>query len=486
MYYIGIDLGTSAVKLLLMDESGSVSRIVSRSYPLHFPRPGWSEQDPLDWYEKTCDGLQELICGLPQESIRAVSFSGQMHGLVSLDESDELIRPAILWNDGRTEQQTEFLNDHIGRQTLIQHTSNIAFAGFTAPKLLWMREHEPEHFARIRKIMLPKDYLLYRFTGVHATDYSDAAGTLLLDVPRKGWSDAMLDICGIDPDVLPKLHESWEPVGTLTKQASLDTGLPSHTLVCAGAADNAAAAIGTGTVGSGRCNLSLGTSGTLFVSGEGFTADADIPIHSFAHADGGFCLLGCMLSAASCQQWWCKDVLNAEDYDEETARIGQLGENNVFFLPYLMGERCPHNDPNIRGAFLGLSRDTSRADMTQAVMEGVAFGLRDSLQAARRLGAEISGATICGGGAKSPLWRTITANVLGLPLQTVKSEEGPGYGAAILAAVGSGAFPSVREAAAALVGYGQIITPDPSLTAKYEEKYQRYRQIYPVLKQLTD
>lgn len=484
MYYIGIDLGTSSVKLLLMDEHGAVERIVSKDYPLDLPRPGWSEQDPQDWWDQTAAGLRELVNGIDPSKIAAISFAGQMHGLVALDAEDRVIRPAILWNDGRTEKETEYLNEVIGREALIRYTSNIAFAGFTAPKILWMREHEPEHFARIRRIMLPKDYLLYRFTGVHATDLSDASGTLLLDVPRKGWSQEMLDICGISADVLPALYDSSAVVSGLLEAAAEATGLPAGTPVIAGAADNAAAAIGTGTIGTGSCNLSLGTSGTLFVCGDSFTARPQTPLHYFVHADGGFHLLGCMLSAASCNTWWCNDVLGSDDYGSETEAITGLGENSVFFLPYLMGERSPHNDPKIRGAFLGLSRDTSRADMTQAVLEGVAFGLRECLDAARELGASISSATVCGGGAKSGLWREILANVLNLPLTTLAYEEGPGYGAAILAAVGTGAFPDVRAAVSQLVRTDATILPDPEIAAKYQEKYEEYRSIYPAIREL--
>ena len=491
MFFAGIDLGTSAVKILAMDEAGEVKHIVSRSYSLHLPRPGWSEQDPSDWYEKTCDALRELTQVIDPASIGGVSFSGQMHGLVSLDADDSVIRPAILWNDGRSEKETNYLNDVIGRDNLISYTSNIAFPGFTAPKLLWMREHEPDLFGRIAKIMLPKDYLIYRFTGIHATDYSDAAGSLLLDVPRKEWSPDMLNICQITRDVLPKLYDSAAVVGDLTPQAARDTGLAEGTPVIAGAADNAAAAIGTGTVGPDRCNLSLGTSGTIFLSGDSFTARADTPVHLFVHADGGFHLLGCILSAASCNQWWCEDILSTADYGGETDRIGPAGEcddalgsNSVFFLPYLMGERCPYNDPNVRGAFLGLSRGTTRAQMNQAVLEGVSFGMRDCLEAARNLGADPKSATICGGGAKSALWRRIMANVLNLPLQTVRSEEGPGYGAAILAAVGAGCFGSVRDAVTRLVSCGEPISPDPALSARYETQYQKYRKLYPLLRQL--
>ncbi|MBQ9015209.1 MAG: xylulokinase [Firmicutes bacterium] len=489
MYFIGIDLGTSAVKLLLMDESGRVERVVSRPYPLRFPHPGWAEQDPRDWYEQTTAGLRELTEGIDPSGIEAISFAGQMHGLVALDEQDQVIRPAILWNDGRTGAQVRYLNETIGRDALIRYTSNIAFAGFTAPKLLWMREHEPDLFGRIDKIMLPKDYLLYRFTGVHATDYSDASGTLLLDVPRKSWSEPMLEICGIRADVLPKLHESWETAGTLREDAAGATGLAAGTRVVTGAADNAAAAIGTGTIGSGSCNLSLGTSGTLFVCGDDFTARADTPVHYFVHADGGFHLLGCMLSAASCNQWWCEDILGTNDYDGETqlierSRKERLGRNRVFFAPYLTGERSPHNDPDVRGCFIGLSRDTGRAEMTQAIYEGVSFGLRDCLEAARALGANVTEATICGGGAKSKLWRTITANILNLPVTTVVNEEGPGFGAAILAAVGSGAFDNVAQAAGQLVQRGETIAPDPLIAEKYQKQYETYRRIYPAIREL--
>ena len=467
-----------------MDETGTVHRVVSKTYPLHLPKPLWSEQDPTDWYDQTIEGLSELTNGICPPEIGGLSFAGQMHGLVALDSADNVIRPAILWNDGRTGAETSYLNNTIGRKALVEYTSNIAFAGFTAPKLLWMREHEPDLFARIDKIMLPKDYLLYRFTGIHASDYSDAAGTLLLDVPRKKWSPQMIEICGLSENALPALHESYEVIGGLTRQVAEETGLLAGTPVIAGAADNAAAAIGTGTVGRNKCNLSLGTSGTLFISGDGFTADPDVPVHYFVHADGGFHLLGCMLSAASCNQWWCEDILESGDYASETKGITSLGDNPVFFLPYLMGERSPHNDPKVRGMFLGLSRDTTRTQMTQAVLEGVSFGLRDLLEAARQLGANISEATICGGGAKSSLWCRITSDILNIPLTRLKAEEGPGLGAAILAAVGSGCFDSVDAAAKKLVQYSETIAPDPEIAEKYDDSYRRYQMLYPAIQNL--
>ena len=287
MLYIGIDLGTSAAKLLLVDEEGTVWNTVSKEYPLHFPLPGWSEQDPEDWWRAVISGIQELIADCNKGQIAGLGCGGQMHGLVVLDKDDRVIRPSILWNDGRTAEQVAYLNETVGRDKLSQCTANIAFAGFTAPKLLWMREHERSKFQQIRKIMLPKDYINYRLTGIHCTDYSDASGMLLLDVAHKRWSREMLDLCGVSEEQMPRLFESYEPVGTLLPDVAADLGLPAGVTVCAGAGDNAAAAVGTGTVGKGRCNISLGTSGTIFISSDTFGVDPNNALHSFAHADGG-------------------------------------------------------------------------------------------------------------------------------------------------------------------------------------------------------
>lgn len=482
MYFIGVDLGTSAVKLLLMDENGRIHKIVSKEYPISFPHPGWSEQEPRDWYEKTMEGLKELTADFEKSQVKGISFGGQMHGLVALDAEDRVIRPAILWNDGRTGRQVEYLNGVIGKDIISKYTANIAFAGFTAPKILWMRENEPENFSRICRIMLPKDYLAYRLSGAFCTDFSDASGMLLLDVEHKCWSEEMLSLCGITEEQLPKLHESWETVGCLKPEIAEELGLPSDVKVIAGAGDNAAAAVGTGTVGEGGCNISLGTSGTLFISSRKFGVDENNALHSFAHADGNYHLMGCMLSAASCNKWWMDDILKTSDYPGEQAKITGLGENRVFYLPYLMGERSPHNDPDARAAFIGMSMDTSREDMTLAVLEGVAFALRDSLEVARSIGAEPKRTKICGGGAKSPLWRKIIASVMNMKVDIIESEEGPGYGAAILAAVGCGVFPSVGEAAKKLVRVVKTEEPDQELAQKYEERYQTFRKIYPALK----
>lgn len=484
MYYIGIDLGTSAVKLLLMEEDGTIKKIVNREYPIAFPHPGWSEQNPYDWYEKSMDGLKELIANCDRSKVAGISFGGQMHGLVALDETDAVIRPAILWNDSRTEEECNYLNEVIGKKTLSKYTANISFTGFTAPKVLWMKNKEPENFARIHKIMLPKDYLCYRLSGVHATDVSDASGTLFFDVKNRGWSKEMCEICGIKDEWLPKVFESYEAVGTLKPEAAKELGLSEKVVIAAGAGDNAAAAVGTGTVGNGACNISLGTSGTVFISSEKFGVDENNALHSFDHADGSYHLMGCMLSAASCNKWWMDEIIGTKDYAKEQEAIEKPGENHVYFLPYLMGERSPHNDPKARGTFIGMTMDTTRADMTQAVLEGVAFALRDSFEVAKSLGVDIKATKICGGGAKSPLWKRMVANILNVTVEVPKSEEGPSMGAAMLAAVACGAYKSVKEAAEAIVTVKETIEPDAELAAKYEARYQQFREIYPVLRPL--
>ena len=466
MYYIGIDLGTSAVKLLLMDETGSIANIVSREYPIAFPHPGWSEQDPADWWAAVCDGIPALLDGFDASQVKGIGAGGQMHGLVVLDKNDAVIRPCILWNDGRTQRQVDYLNGVIGKDKLSRYTANIAFAGFTAPKLLWMRENEPDNFACIEKIMLPKDYLAYRVSGSFCTDVSDASGMLLMDVKHRCWSKEMLEICHITEEQLPKLYESWQVVGNLKAEVAKELGFSEDVKVVAGAGDNAAAAVGTGTVGDGQCNISLGTSGTIFISSKDFGVDENNALHSFDHADGSYHLMGCMLSAASCNKWWSEEILKTKDFSAEQAPIQKLGENQVFFLPYLMGERSPHNNPDARGVFFGMSMDTTRADMTQAVLEGVAFGLRDSLEVARSLGIHIERTKICGGGAKSPLWKKIIANVMNLKVDVPENEEGPSMGGAMLAAVGCGEYPDVETISNKLVRVVDTVEPEPELDAK--------------------
>ena len=488
MYYIGVDLGTSAVKLLLMEGNGKICNIVSNEYPLSFTQPGWSEQKPEDWWDADVDGIKKLVDGFDASEVAGISFGGQMHGLVILDENDNVIRPAILWNDGRTTKQVDYLNNEIGKEKLSEYTANIAFAGFTAPKILWVKENEPENFAKIAKIMLPKDYIAYKMTGVHSCDYSDASGMLLLDVKNKCWSKEMMEICDVKEEQLPKLFESYEVTGSLTKEAAAALGLTTNCKIAAGAGDNAAAAVGTGTVGDGGCNISLGTSGTIFISSKEFGVDRFNALHSFDHADGNFHLMGCMLSAASCNKWWMDEIIGTKDYGKEQEPItdDKLGENNVYYLPYLMGERSPHNNPDARALFIGMSMDTTRADMTQAVLEGVAFAMRDCYEIAKDLGINITETKICGGGAKSPLWRKIMANVLNINVNIIESEEGPGLGGAMLAAVACGEYASVQEAADKIVKVIGTEKPDPALAAKYDKKYAKFKEIYPTVKGLYD
>ena len=486
MLYIGIDLGTSSTKFLLADEAGAILNTVSKDYPLLFPHSGWSEQKPEDWWEACRSGVKELLQGFDASKVVGIGTGGQMHGLVALDKEDKVIRPAILWNDGRTAEEVRYLNEVIGREKLSALTANIAFAGFTAPKILWMKKNEPENFRRIAKIMLPKDYLNYRLTGVHCCDYSDASGMLLLDVAHKCWSKEMLEICGITEVVMPRLFESYEVVGTVKDDVAKELGLPSGVKVVAGAGDNAAAAVGTGTVGGGACNISLGTSGTIFISSDKFGVDPNNALHAFAHADGNYHLMGCMLSAASCNKWFYEEILGTKDYAAEQGGITEetLGTNEVYFLPYLMGERSPINDTDARGTFVGMSMATSRRDMVQAVMEGVSFAIRDSFEVAKSLGIDIRRSKLCGGGAKAPIWRKMLADILNISIDLPQTEEGPGYGAVMLAMVGCGQYASVSACADALVKTTATIEPDAEIAARYEEKYRRFRAVYPTMKPL--
>ncbi|MBR6392236.1 MAG: xylulokinase [Eubacterium sp.] len=452
-YFIGIDLGTSAVKLILTDENAGIIKTVSKEYPLYFPRPNRSEQNPDDWWKAVCDGIEEIIEGLEPESIRAIGVGGQMHGLVMLDENGFVLRPAILWNDTRTGKETDYLNNVIGKDRLQALTGNIAFAGFTAPKILWVKENEPEVFEKCRKICLPKDYINFKLTSAFATDVSDASGTLYFDVENRKWSAEMLEILGIDEDVLPRVCESAEVIGK-TNLFGLDAD------VVAGAGDNAAAAIGTNTVNEGQCNISLGTSGTVFIPTDGYVKTENPALHSFCHANGRYHLMGCILSAASCNKWLNETVFEAP------YNVGTGEENDLFFLPYMSGERCPHNDGNVKGAFIGITHATSRENMQRAVFEGVSFAIRDCLELCPN---EIKKATVCGGGTKSREWMQILADILGIELSVIQNE-GPALGGALLAA-GKAVNPKIE------------FTVKPSgLTEKYNKKYEKFRQLYPLLK----
>ena len=466
-YYIGIDLGTSACKGILTNSAGQILAEHSVSYPVSTPHTNWSEQSPEDWYNAAVEILSILSRGRENE-IRGVGIAGQMHGLVMLDENDEVIRPAILWNDGRSAEQTAYLNS-LG--ILPDLCGNIAFPGFTAPKILWVKENEPDNFAKAKKICLPKDYLAYRLTGVFSSEYSDAAGMLLLDVANKRWSAELCDLCGITVDMLPTLYESFEAVGKLKPEYNLP-----NAILCAGAGDNAGAAIGTNTLRDGDCSISLGTSGTVFLPCDEFNTTCGTALHNFVHANGKYHLMGCILSAASCNKWWIKDILDTNYGDPEVPHYGQTG---VYFLPYLTGERCPHNDVNARGAFVGLSMTTTREDMSLAVLEGVAYALRDCVEAG---GVKIDKAVLCGGGAVSKVWQTVLANVLGADIYLTETEQGPSMGAALLAMTACGEYNSVKDAADATVKKTLAIKADHALTAIYEQGYQTYRKLYPALK----
>ena len=483
MYFIGVDLGTSACKFLLMDEKGAILNVVSETYDVEYPHPGWSQQNPADWWEAVRRGIPALLASHDASQVAGIGCGGQMHGLVALDANDQVIRPAILWNDGRTVEQVRYLNEEVGTEKLVEWTGNIAYAGFTAPKILWMRDAEPENYARIAHVMLPKDYLNHLLTGAYATDVSDASGMLLLDVATRGWSAPMLELCGLTESQLPRVYESYEKIGTLLPEVASELGLPEGVAVCAGAGDNAAAAVGTGCVGAGSMNVSLGTSGTVFIPTAGFSPVGD-RIHSFCHADGGWHLMGCILSAASCNAWWVGDILGTQDFvgEQEGIDAADASLDLPYFLPYLMGERTPHNDVCARGSFVGMSMSTTRADMTRAVLEGVAFAIRDSVEIARGLGVDVAASTVCGGGAKSPLWLQMLANVLGIELRLPTTEQGPGYGGALLAAVAAGVYLSVADACDAVVSVRATVKPDPAVIAAYDARYQAWREMYPALK----
>lgn len=485
-YYIGADLGTSALKLLLLDSNKSIINSVTKSYKVSYPKPGWSEQNPEDWWSAFVSGIKELTANIDRLQVKGIAVAGQMHGLVALDSKDNVIRPAILWNDGRTDKETDYLNETVGKKKLSDVTANIAFAGFTAPKILWLKNNEPENYNRISKIMLPKDYINYILTGVHASDYSDASGMLLLDVKNKCWSKEMLEICGISESQMPKLFESYEEIGTLLPEIAKELDLSEKMVVAVGAGDNAGAAIGTNTVGNGKCNISLGTSGTIFISSDKFCVDSNNALHAFCHADGGYHLMGCILSAASCNKWFCDEVLKTDKYADEQVDITKdmLGNNDVFFLPYLMGERSPVNDTNATGMFIGLRPNTTRKEMLLAVLEGVAFAVRDNIEIAKSLGISIEKSTVCGGGAKSALWVEILSNVLNIELDIPKTEEGPGLGAAILAMMSYNKNTNVKKYANLEIK--QTVKPQCDLTKRYEEKYKKFKKIYPSVKELYE
>jgi len=485
MIYLGVDLGTSSVKILAVNDKGDVVGEESRTYPLERPFDKWSEQDPKLWWEGSKDAIKALGTRLNLQEVAAISFGGQMHGLVALDSNNNVLRNAILWNDGRTEKQSNYLNEVIGKEKLTELTGNFSFPGFTLPKILWIEENEKELFDQISMILLPKDYVAFKFSGVYSTDYSDAAGTLLLNVKDRKWSEEMCKIGHVSINQLPKLYESFEAVGTILPQVAAELGINKDALIVAGAGDNAAAAIGTGCVKDGACNVSLGTSGTIFAASDKYIFDKECPLHSFDHANGKYHLMGCILTAASANQWWIKDIL-ASDYGVEISKITEddLGNNSVLFAPYLNGERCPYNDVNVKGAFIGLSAGTTRKDMCQSIMEGVSFALNDCLELMRNKGLVVNEITLCGGGAKNLIWAKMIANIMNVKVNFVKTEQGPGYGAAILGMVAAKKYSSVEEACDAIVERTKTLEPVKEIVEKYQKKYSIYKKIYSAVKGL--
>ena len=474
-YYIGLDVGTSGVKAMLVSEDEIID-VITLDYPISFPQESYAEQNPENWLDRCLQAIERLGAQIAPDTVDAISFSGQMHGLVMLDKNDNVIRPAILWNDGRSVKEVDYLNNTVSEEYLVSKTGNIAFAGFTAPKVLWVYNNEPENFARAVKICLPKDYVAYKLSGVFATDTSDASGTLYFDTEKRDWSDDMLELIHINRGMLPRVFESSETIGKIKEEYTSLPGISSDTLIVIGAGDNAASAIGTGTVNNGACNISLGTSGTVFVCTDEYSQPASHAIHSFCSANGKYHYLACTLTAASSQKWWIEDILKG-GYDNGSEIY--FGKSKVMFLPYLMGERSPVNDTQVRGMFTNLSMNTQRDEMTAAVLEGVAFSLRENIDIIRKTGVEITESGICGGGTKNRFWLKLTATILGINLIIPENEHGGVLGACILAAKGAG-----RDISSAFTGRREVIYPDSEKIPFYDEKYAKYLKLYPLAKQL--
>jgi len=485
-HFIGIDTSTTATKALLIDESGRVLGVASNEYPYDTPQPLWSEQDPADWWKGTQNSIRTLLreTGIAGGQIEAVGMTGQMHGLTLLDERGAVLRPAILWNDQRTGAQCDAIRAKLGRENLIQITGNDALTGFTAPKILWVQEREPEIWARARHILLPKDYVRYKLTGDFAIDRADGAGTILFDLAQRDWSPEVLAALDIPADYLPRTYEGSEATGTLLPAVAKDLGLPAGIPVFGGGGDQAASAVGTGAVRAGVVSLSLGTSGVVFATTDGPAIEPQGRLHAFCHSvPGKWHFMGVMLSAAGSLRWHRDTFAPGADYDTLLKPVADIpaGADGLLFLPYLTGERTPYPDPLARGAFVGLTVRHSFPHLTRAVLEGVSFGLRDSFELMKGAGlANISQVRVTGGGARSPLWRQILADVFDAEIVTVNTAEGAAYGAALLAATGAGVFPSVESACDATIQVTGSTRPGTD-GAVYEKLYPLYRELYPAL-----
>lgn len=490
-YFLGIDSSTTGVKALLIDEAGQVSGVAATDLPLSTPKPLWSEQDPADWWQGTINSIRTLLSetGIAGEAIAAVGLTGQMHGLTLLDEQGEVLRPAILWNDQRTGAECDDIRAKLGKERLIQITGNDALTGFTAPKILWVQKNEPEVYANIRQMLLPKDYIRFKLTGSYATDRAGGAGTILFDLAKRDWSAEMLEALNIPAEWLPPTYEGPDVTGHISAETATATGLKAGTPVVGGGGDQAAQAVGVGAVEPGIVALTLGTSGVVFASTDEPFIEPEGRLHAFCHAaPGQWHLMGVMLSAAGSLRWYRDTMAPGVDFDTLLAPTADLspGSEGLLFLPYLTGERTPHPDPLARGAFVGLTVRHTQSHLTRAVLEGVAFGLRDSFELMKAAGlAEIRQVRVSGGGAKSPIWRQILADVFNAELVTVNTTEGAAYGAALLAGVGAGAWPDVKTATQTCIAVTGSTAPQPETVAQYEPFYEQYQALYPTLQAMS-
>ncbi|URM31020.1 xylulokinase [Cytobacillus firmus] len=490
-YVIGVDLGTSSVKVLLMNQNGEVCSEVSRSYPLIHEKSGYSEQDPAEWVNKTVDALKELTEHFDgdEEDIQGISFSGQMHGLVLLDEENKVLRNAILWNDTRTTEQCQQIYDMAGEKRLLEITKNPALEGFTLPKLLWVKQHEPGVFEKVAVFMLPKDYLRFRLTGKIHSEYSDAAGTLLLDVGRKMWSEEMCRLTGIDVNICPPLVESRECVGTLKPEVAEKTGLSHLTKVFAGGADNACGAIGSGILSEGKTLCSIGTSGVVLSYEEQNDKDFQGKVHYFNHGEeNAYYTMGVTLSAGHSLSWFKETFAEMESFDTLLSEISEvpIGSNGLLFTPYLAGERTPHADSQIRGSFIGMDTSHNRNDFVRSVIEGITFSLHESIEIFRESGKQIDTVISIGGGAKSDAWLQIQADIFNSTIVKLSSEQGPAVGAAMLAAYGCNWYESLEACADDFISYEKSYVPIPENVKKYEELFQLYKEVYAQTRKLNE
>jgi xylulokinase len=492
MYFLGVDTSTTSSKALLIDERGEVIAVASSPHTLQTPKPLWSEQDPREWWSAVSTGIKQVLAesGITGEQVAAVGLTGQMHGLVLLDDAGEVLRPAILWNDQRTQAECDEIHARIGKERFIQISGNVALTGFTAPKILWVQKHEPDVYARARHVLLPKDYIRFKLTGEYAMDKADGAGTVLFDLKSRNWSNEILDKLRIDSAWMPRTFEGPEFTGRVTPEAATVTGLREGTPVAAGGGDQAAQAVGVGAVEPGIVGLTVGTSGVVFATTPSALIESEGRLHAFCHAvPGMWHFMGVMLSAAGSLQWYRDTLAPTVSFDDllNEAEMIPAGCEGLQFLPYLSGERTPHPDPLARGAFIGLTIRHGRAHMTRAVLEGVSFGLKDSFTLIQNAGlGEIKQVRASGGGTKGALWRQILASALDAELVTVNTSEGAAFGAALLAGVGAGAWSDVPSACKAVIKITGSTNPDPAQSEAYQKAYSLYRELYPALKPSFD